>query len=55
MPAKTEKQRRFMAMCANNPSAAKGKCPSKEVAREFSHKPNRKKRTVPKPDRRGYY
>lgn len=38
MPAKTEKQRKFMAMCAHNPSKARGKCPSKAVAREFSHK-----------------
>ena len=36
MPAKTAKQQRYMAMCAHNPK--KG-CPSKEVAKEFSHKP----------------
>jgi hypothetical protein len=36
MPAKTEKQRRYMAMCANSPSKAKKKCPSRKVAREFS-------------------
>lgn len=38
MPAKTEKQQRFMAMCAHNPEKArKGKkCPSKKVAKEFS-------------------
>ena len=28
-----------MAMCAHNPGKAQGKCPSKAVAREFSHKP----------------
>jgi hypothetical protein len=54
MPAKTEKQRRFMAMCANNPGKARGKCPSKSVAREFMHK-RKKKRTMPKPDKHGFY
>ena len=39
MPAKTAKQQRFMAMCAHTPSKAKGKCPSKKVAKEFSRKP----------------
>jgi len=37
MPAKTKRQQRFMAMCANNPGMAKGKCPPKKVAQEFSH------------------
>ena len=37
MPAKTLKQQRFMALCATNPSKAKGKCPPKKVAREFMH------------------
>lgn len=37
MPAKTHKQQRFMAMCLHNPSKAKGKCPPKKVAKEFSH------------------
>lgn len=37
MPAKTKKQQRFMAMCEHNPGAAKGKCPPKSVAKEFSH------------------
>lgn len=37
MPAKTRKQQRFMAMCAHSPKHAKGKCPSKKVAKEFSH------------------
>jgi hypothetical protein len=38
MPAKTPKQQRFMGMCAHssNPPAH---CPSRDVAREFSHKP----------------
>jgi len=39
MPAKSESQRRYMAMCAKNPSKARGKCPSKVVAEEFMHKP----------------
>lgn len=37
MPAKSEKQRRFMALCLNNPKKAKTKCPSKDVASEFVH------------------
>lgn len=37
MPAKTLRQQRFMAMCAHNPEKAKGKCPPKKVAMEFSH------------------
>lgn len=36
MPAKTKKQQQFMAICAHTPSKAKGKCPPKKVAREFS-------------------
>jgi hypothetical protein len=39
MPAKSKAQQRFMGMCAHSPSHAKGKCPSKSVAREFSFKP----------------
>ena len=39
MPAKSAKQQRYMGMCANNPGKAKGKCPPKKVAKEFSHKP----------------
>jgi hypothetical protein len=35
MPAKTEKQRRFMALCYGAPSKAKKKCPPKKVAKEF--------------------
>lgn len=48
-----------MAICAHDPGKARGKCPSHKVAQEFSHKPasgyKRKKRTVPKPDKHGYY
>ena len=33
-----------MAMCAHNPSKAKGKCPSKKVAQEFSHGPTKKRK-----------
>ena len=36
-PAVSEKQRRFMAMCSHDPTAARGKCPSKPVAQEFDH------------------
>lgn len=36
-PAVSEKQRRFMAMCAHDPAKARGKCPSKSVASEFDH------------------
>ena len=36
MPAKSKKQQRFMAMCAHNPEEARGKCPPKEVAKEFA-------------------
>lgn len=43
MPAKTKRQQRFMAMCAHSPEKAYGKCPSKKVAREFSHMPKKKK------------
>lgn len=39
MPAVSERQRKFMAICAHEPGKSKGKCPSKKVAREFSHKP----------------
>jgi hypothetical protein len=38
-PAVSDKQQRFMAMCAHDPEKAQGKCPSKDVAQEFSHKP----------------
>lgn len=35
MPAKSEKQARFMRMCAHKPGKARGKCPTKKVARKF--------------------
>lgn len=43
MPAKSKAQLKYMRMCAHNPEKAKGECPSKEVAREFSHGPKGKK------------
>ncbi len=36
-PATSAKQARFMEGCEHNPGSMRGKCPSKEVAREFSH------------------
>lgn len=39
MPAKSSKQQKFMAICAHTPGKAQGKCPPKDVAQEFSHKP----------------
>ncbi len=39
MPAASPRIQRFMGMCAHDPKHARGKCPSPEVAREFSHKP----------------
>lgn len=39
MPAVSAKQQRFMGACAHNPGSMSGKCPSKKVAEEFSHKP----------------
>jgi hypothetical protein len=49
-----------MAMCAHSPGKAKGKCPPKEVAKEFSHKPpggysNRKKKKPYDPRNVTYY
>ena len=40
MPAVSKKQQQFMAICAHSPGKARGKCPSKKVAQEFSHKPS---------------
>jgi hypothetical protein len=37
MPAKSKAQQKFMAMCEHDPEKAKGKCPSKSVAKEFAH------------------
>lgn len=36
-PATSAKQARFMRGCAHNPESMSGKCPSKKVAKEFSH------------------
>lgn len=38
MPAKTEKQRKFMALCGYSPAKARKKCPPKKVAREFARR-----------------
>lgn len=38
MPAKTEKQRKYMAGCAKNPKRMKGKCPPKKVAKKYMRK-----------------
>lgn len=40
MPAKTEKQRKFMGLCSNpeGRKKAKGKCPPMKVAKEFAKK-----------------
>lgn len=37
MPAKSQKQAKFMRACAHHPSHMKGKCPPVAVAREFMH------------------
>jgi len=64
MPAKSQRQQRFMGMCAHSPGKANKKCPPQKVAEEFAHKPpggyqplkgKRKKRIVPRPDRHGFY
>ena len=41
MPAKSEKQRKFMGMCltAKGRKKAKKKCPAKKVARKYARKP----------------
>lgn len=36
-PATSGKQARFMQGCLHNPGSMEGKCPSKKVAKEFSH------------------
>jgi hypothetical protein len=43
-PATSEKQARFMRMCEHHPKAAKGKCPSKKVAKEFNHTGKKRKK-----------
>ena len=55
MPAVSKKQQKFMALCSHSPGKARGKCPSKKVAREFAHKPSGGYRKRPKSDRHGYY
>lgn len=52
MPAKSKKQQQFMAICAHSPGKARGNCPSKKVAMEFSHKPPGGYRKGRKKDRR---
>lgn len=44
MPSVSEKQRRFMAMCAHSPGKARGKCPPKAVAKEFNRADAKRKR-----------
>lgn len=39
MPAKSEKQRKYMALCATKPAKARSKCPPKAVAEEYMGKP----------------
>jgi hypothetical protein len=36
MPAVSKKQQKFMAICSHDPKHAKGECPDKETAHEFS-------------------
>lgn len=55
MPAVSERQRKFMAICAHTPGKARGKCPSKKVAREFSFKRKKRKSSMPRKDKHGYY
>lgn len=43
MPAKTEKQARFMRACAHKPDQMDKKCPPKSVARDFMHTPKKTK------------
>jgi hypothetical protein len=38
MPAKSDKQQRFMAMCLYSPGKVKGKCPPKKVAKKYAKK-----------------
>ena len=39
MPAKSQNQQQFMAMCLHSPAKVKGDCPPKKVAKEFAQKP----------------
>lgn len=47
MPSKTKRQARFMRMCASEEGRrkAKGKCPPKNVAREFVKEDKKRKRS----------
>ncbi len=59
-PASSERQQKFMAMCAHSKGSAKGKCPKHDVAQEFSHKPkggykHKKKHAMPHKDKNGFY
>ena len=38
-PAVSERQRKFMAVCAHDPAHARGQCPDRKTAREFSKNP----------------
>jgi hypothetical protein len=57
MPAYTEKQRRFMgAELARKRAGKKTETGmSEKQLREFARKPKRRKRTVPRPDKHGFY
>lgn len=57
MPSYTERQRRFMgAELARKRRGEKTETGmSEKQLRDFAKKPRRKKRTVPKPNRYGYY
>lgn len=44
MPAKSDKQRRFMEMCINNPKNAIKQCPSKVDAKKVLGKGESKKK-----------
>ena len=41
VPAKSNAQQQFMAICEHNQKHARGKCPSKAVAKEFSSTPTK--------------
>lgn len=57
MPSYTERQRRFMgAELARKRRGEKTETGmSEKQLRDFAKKPRKKKRTVPKPNRYGYY
>jgi hypothetical protein len=39
MPAKSQNQQQFMAMCLHSPGKVKGDCPPQKVAKEYAQKP----------------